>query len=175
MLKSRYVPDIQVVRHYCYRGDYITALAKSVSEHRAQHGAGEVLLFSFHGIPKACVEKGDPYFEQCAYTAKEVAKVLNLDGAEWRLCFQSRFGRAEWLQPYTDEVLKSLPADGITSVDVICPAFASDCLETLEEIEMGSRDCFIDAGGKYFSRIACLNDRSEHIKILRSIVAESSL
>lgn len=169
---SRYVPDLQVVRHYCYRQDYISALAQSITNHRAQHGSGDLLLFSFHGIPKACIDRGDPYFEQCAYTANAVAEALNLSGSQWKLCFQSRFGRAEWLQPYTDEVLKSLPATGTSRVDIICPAFASDCLETLEEIEVGSRNCFMDAGGKYFSRIPCLNDQSEHIKVLQSIVTE---
>lgn len=170
---SRYVPDVQVVRHYCYREDYILALAKSVTDHRAQHGSADLLLFSFHGIPKACIDKGDPYYEQCLHTANEVARALNLSGSQWKLCFQSRFGRAEWLQPYTDEVLKSLPATGISRVDIICPAFASDCLETLEEIEIGSRNCFIGAGGKYFSRIPCLNDQPEHVKVLQSIVSES--
>jgi ferrochelatase len=170
---SRYVPDIHVVRDYCYREDYISALAKSVSDHRMQHGAAELLLFSFHGIPKACVDKGDPYYEHCKYTANAVAKALNLSESQWRLCFQSRFGRAQWLQPYTDDMLKLLPAEGISRVDIICPAFASDCLETLEEIEIGSRNCFIGAGGKYFSRISCLNDSSEHIKMLQSIIIEN--
>jgi protoporphyrin/coproporphyrin ferrochelatase len=170
---SRYVPDVQVVRHYCYREDYISALAKSVTDHRVQHGSGDLLLFSFHGIPKACIDKGDPYYDQCLHTANAVAGKLNLSNSQWTLCFQSRFGRAEWLQPYTDNVLKSLPATGISRVDIICPAFASDCLETLEEIETGSRNCFIGAGGKYFSRIPCLNDRLEHIKVLQSIVVEN--
>ncbi|HSC74820.1 MAG TPA: ferrochelatase [Pseudomonadales bacterium] len=169
---SRYVPDVQVVRDYCHREDYIFALAKSIRDHRAQYGSAELLLFSFHGIPQACIDKGDPYYEHCVYTADTVAEVLGLTQSEWKLCFQSRFGRAKWLQPYTDEVLISLPATGISRVDIICPAFASDCLETLEEIEIGSRNCFIGAGGKYFSRIPCLNDSSDHIKMLQSIVAQ---
>lgn len=172
IIDRRYVPDVQVVRHYCYREDYISALANSVTDHRAQYGSGELLLFSFHGIPKACIDKGDPYYEHCVYTATAVAAELNLPDSDWKLCFQSRFGRAEWLQPYTDEVLISLPATGISRVDIICPAFASDCLETLEEIEIGSRNCFIGAGGKYFSRIPCLNDKSEHIKMLQSIASQ---
>ena len=146
--ESRYVPDVQVVRQYCYREDYISALANSIREHRAHYGSADVLLFSFHGIPKACIDKGDPYYEHCSYTANAVAEALGLSKSEWHLCFQSRFGRAEWLQPYTDEVLVSLPATGIGRVDIICPAFASDCLETLEEIEVGSRECFIGAGAK---------------------------
>jgi ferrochelatase len=172
LTKSRYVPDIQVVRHYCHREDYIASLAGSIVDHRQQHGSADFLLFSFHGIPKACIDKGDPYYEHCAYTAKAVAEVLNLKDSQWQLCFQSRFGRAEWLQPYTDDVLKSLPASGINRVDVVCPAFASDCLETLEEIDIGSRNCFMGAGGKYFSRISCLNDGREHIKMLQSISSQ---
>lgn len=170
--QTRYVPDVKVVRHYCHRPDYIAALAASVRDYRQQHGSAEILLFSFHGIPKACVEKGDPYYEHCVFTATRVAEALGLAESQWRLCFQSRFGKAEWLQPYTDEVLAALPAAGIASVDVICPAFASDCLETLEEIEVGSRDCFISAGGKSFGRIPCLNDRSDHIEMLRAIALE---
>jgi ferrochelatase len=173
LMRSRYVPDVRVIRHYCYREDYIAALAGSIRDHRAKHGAAELLLFSFHGIPKACITKGDPYYEHCLYTAHAVATMLELPDSQWQLCFQSRFGRAEWLQPYTDEVLESLPAAGISRVDIVCPAFASDCLETLEEIEMGSRDCFMNAGGKYFSRIPCLNDSPEHIRMLQSIVVEN--
>ena len=171
-VQQRYVPDIQIVREYCYRADYIAALAQSIRQHRAQHGAADMLLFSFHGIPQACVDRGDPYYEQCQYTARAVAEVLNLSSAQWRIGFQSRFGRAQWLQPYTDDVLASLPASGIRRVDVVCTAFATDCLETLEEIEHGSRRFFKDAGGEYFSRIDCLNDADEHIAMLCAIASE---
>ncbi|HQQ63768.1 MAG TPA: ferrochelatase [Pseudomonadales bacterium] len=170
--KYRHVPDLHVVREYCYRNDYIRALAASVIDHRQAHGAADKLVFSFHGIPQACVEKGDPYFEQCKYTAQAVAECLGLSSAEWELCFQSRFGKAQWLQPYTDDVLQRLAQEGIRRVDIICPAFVADCLETLEEIEVGSRECFTRAGGEYFARIACLNDRKDHIRMLRSIVEE---
>ena len=168
----RYVPDVRIVREYCYREDYIAALAQSIRQHRTQHGAADVLLFSFHGIPQACVDRGDPYYAQCKYTAEAVANVLGLSSEQWRIGFQSRFGRAQWLQPYTDDVLASLPASGNRRVDVVCPAFATDCLETLEEIEHGSRRCFMEAGGEYFSRIDCLNDADEHIAMLQAIVAE---
>ncbi len=170
---QRHAPDIRIVREYCYREDYIAALADSIRKHRAQQGTAELLLFSFHGIPQACVDRGDPYYEQCLYTANAVASALNLASNQWRVGFQSRFGRAKWLQPYTDEVLASLPAEGIRRVDVVCPAFAADCLETLEEIEHGSRACFIAAGGEYFSRIECLNDNEEHIAMMNAIVAEN--
>ena len=167
----RYVPDIRVVREYCYRDDYIAALAQSIRRHREQHGAADMLLFSFHGIPQACVDRGDPYYDQCRHTASAVAEALELSDKQWKMSFQSRFGRAQWLQPYTDEVLASLPSSGVRRVDVVCPAFAADCLETLEEIEHGSRACFSAAGGEYFSRIACLNDADEHIEMLRAIVS----
>jgi ferrochelatase len=171
--QQRYVPDIRIVREYCYRKDYIAALAQSIRQHRAKNGTADVLLFSFHGIPQACVDRGDPYYEQCKYTAEAVANALSLANEQWRIGFQSRFGRAKWLQPYTDEVLASLPASGVRRVDVVCPAFAADCLETLEEIEHGSRHCFMAAGGEYFSRIDCLNDSDEHIAVLHSIVVEN--
>ncbi len=171
--QQRYVPDIRIIREYCYRKDYIAALADSIRQHRAQNDAAEMLLFSFHGIPQACVERGDPYYEQCLHTANAVASALNLASHQWRVGFQSRFGRAKWLQPYTDDVLAALPAEGIRRIDVVCPAFAADCLETLEEIEHGSRACFMKAGGEYFSRIACLNDSEAHIAMLNAIVAEN--
>lgn len=171
--QHRYVPDIRIVREYCYRDDYIAALAQSIRQHRAQYGAADVLLFSFHGIPQACVDRGDPYYEQCQYTASAVAQALELSSEQWRIGFQSRFGRAKWLQPYTDDVLALLPSQGIRRVDVVCPAFAADCLETLEEIEHGSRRCFSVAGGEYFSRIACLNDADEHIAMLQAIATEN--
>lgn len=170
--KSRHVPDLYVIRDHCHREDYIAALANSVIEHRANHGAADRLIFSFHGIPQACVDKGDPYFEHCTYTAQAVAASLGLSTSDWQMCFQSRFGKAKWLQPYTDDVLQKLPQEGIKRIDIICPAFAADCLETLEEIEVGSRACFIGAGGEYFSRIACLNDRQDYIQVLQSIVEE---
>ncbi len=170
---NRHVPDIRVVRHYYQHELYVAALAESVRYHRHLHGAADLLLFSFHGIPQACVDKGDPYYEHCLYTARAVAELLGLKDAQWQVCFQSRFGKAKWLQPYTDEVLKQLPQIGVRRVDVICPAFASDCLETLEEIEVGSRACFIEAGGEYFARVPCLNDRDEHIDLLRSLVMQN--
>jgi ferrochelatase len=172
-LKNRYVPDVQIIRHYCYHADYIKVLANSVRDYREQNGSADMLLFSFHGIPQACVDKGDPYYLHCSNTAQSVAVELGLTDAQWKICFQSRFGRAEWLQPYTDAILTALPAEGIKRVDVICPAFTADCLETLEEIEIGSRGCFMNAGGEYFARIPCLNDRQDHIRFLQKLVLEN--
>lgn len=167
---ERHVPDITVVRQYCERGDYLDALAQSVRDHRQRNGSGDLLLFSFHGIPKSCVDQGDPYRDQCLQTAEGVAARLGLAPAQWQVAFQSRFGKAEWLKPYTDELLAGLPAQGIRRLDIICPAFAADCLETLEEIEEGSRACFLGAGGEYFSRIPCLNDREDHIAVFQAMV-----
>lgn len=172
--RSRYVPDLHVVREYCHHRGYAEALARSVTDHRAANGSADKLVFSFHGIPQACVDKGDPYFDHCTYTAETVAEYLGLSRAEWILCFQSRFGKARWLQPYTDDVLQRLPGEGCKRVDIICPAFASDCLETLEEIEISSRERFMRSGGEYFSRIACLNDREDHIRLLCSIAEETN-
>lgn len=168
--QQRYVMDLRVVREYCLRDDYIDVLANSIRQHRQTHGAGELLLFSYHGIPQACVDKGDPYYQQCLFTSEQTALRLGLNASQWKMTFQSRFGKAQWLQPYTDAVLAALPAENIKTVDVVCPAFAADCLETLEEIEVGSREVFIGAGGERFTRIPCLNASDEHIKLLAEIV-----
>jgi ferrochelatase len=171
--RSRFVPDVYIVRQYCEREDYHEALAHSIRDHWSSHGQSQKLLFSFHGIPQRCVDLGDPYLQQCQATAMAVATKLKLEDGQWTVAFQSRFGNAKWLQPYTDRVLEELPQQGIRSVDVVCPAFASDCLETLEEIEVGSRGCFMSAGGERFSRIKCLNDDSLQIQMLASIVKEN--
>lgn len=167
---QRYVMDLRVVREYCLRADYVDVLAQSIQSFREKNGSSELLLFSYHGIPQACVDKGDPYYQQCLLTSERVAQKLGLKPEQWRMTFQSRFGKAQWLQPYTDAVLTALPAENITSVDVVCPAFAADCLETLEEIETGSREIFMAAGGKKFARIPCLNASEEHIQLLAKIV-----
>lgn len=168
--QQRYVMDLRVVREYCLRDDYIAVLAQSIAHHRQTHGAGELLLFSYHGIPQACVDKGDPYYQQCLFTSEKTAEKLGLSRDQWKMTFQSRFGKAQWLQPYTDAVLAALPAENIKTIDVVCPAFAADCLETLEEIESGSREVFMAAGGEKFTRIPCLNASAEHIEMLAKIV-----
>lgn len=171
--QTRHVPDVRIIRQYFDRNDYIAALAGSIREHWQSNGQAQKLLFSFHGIPQRCVDLGDPYYDQCNRTAVRTAKALELSPAQWMVTFQSRFGKAEWLQPYTDRVLEKLPAEGIRSVDVVCPAFAADCLETLEEIEVGSRACFMAAGGERFSRIDCLNDHPAHMNMLAAMVQEN--
>ena len=170
--KSRNVPDISVVHDYWEHPRYIEALANSVREHWQKNGAAEKLLMSFHGIPKANTKKGDPYYLHCCGTAERVAAALDLPREKWEITFQSRFGKAEWLQPYTDKTLAEWGQSGISSVDVICPAFSADCLETLEEIAVENRANFIDAGGREYRYIPALNARKDHIEMIEAIVRE---
>ncbi len=168
--KYRHIPDIRVVHHYYDHSDYITALADSVRQHWQENGQAECLLMSFHGIPQKYVDQGDPYYAQCLETARALAQKLDLPSQQWALSFQSRFGRLEWVKPYTDVVLQKWGARGLESVDVICPAFSSDCLETLEEIEQENRQLFLQAGGKKFAMIPCLNDAPLHIELFKDLI-----
>lgn len=170
--RSRDIPSIAVIKHYYEHPQYIAALAQSVREHWRQHGRAQRLLLSFHGIPQRNVERGDPYFAQCQATAERLADSLQLDAGQWQLSFQSRLGRAEWLQPYTAAVLQRWGEEQLASVDVICPAFAADCLETLEEISVENRERFQHAGGGEFRYIPCLNDGDAHIELMRQLIDE---
>ncbi len=170
--RRRWVPELRFVNSYHDHPEYIAALAASILSHREQHGSADRLLFSYHGEPRRYLDSGDPYFCQCHKTSRLVAAVLGLGGSDYLTTFQSRFGREEWLQPYTDETLKALPGQGVKSVQVICPGFAADCLETLEEIAVENRDYFLQAGGERFQYIPCLNERPEHIDALAAIVGE---
>lgn len=167
---QRWVPTLRTCSSYYEDAGYIEALAQSVREYRQQHGSGDRLLFSFHGIPQRYFKQGDPYHCHCHATAERVAQTLGLDASQWSVSFQSRFGREPWLSPYTDEVLKAMPSEGVKCVDIMCPGFAADCVETLEEIEMENRAYFIDAGGDSFNYIACLNDQPAHISALSDLV-----
>jgi protoporphyrin/coproporphyrin ferrochelatase len=158
------------VRDYHDHPAYISALATSVHEHWQQNGRGQKLLISFHGIPQQTANQGDPYPAQCKRTAQLLAAALELKDSEWQQVFQSRFGPAPWLQPYTDVILKQLAADGVRNVDVICPGFATDCLETLEEIALRYAEVFRTAGGKALRYIPALNARPNHIEALARIV-----
>lgn len=162
-------PDIIEVRDYHDDAGYIGALAQSVRDHWMSQGRAEKLLMSFHGIPKSQVDRGDPYADQCRRTAELLAAELNLSPNEWLFTFQSRFGRAEWLQPYTQPTLEQLARDGMRTVDVLCPGFASDCLETIEEIAMECREAFLENGGNEFRYIPCLNERPDWIAALTDI------
>ncbi|MGI9286843.1 MAG: ferrochelatase [Pseudomonadales bacterium] len=167
--QRRNLPSLYCHKDYHDNPRYISALAESIERHRQHNDASDCLLFSFHGIPKVNVMKGDPYEQQCNKTARLVAQHLGLNDNEWKISFQSRFGRAEWLQPYTVDVLQRLGEDK-TSVNVISPAFAADCLETLEEMNIENRHIYMEAGGKNFNYIPCLNDDAAHIETLFRIV-----
>jgi ferrochelatase len=166
----RWVPELRFINSYHDNDAYIQALADSLKEHWKTHIKGQKLLMSFHGIPRANHLKGDPYFCQSHKTARLLADKLGLNEDEWLLTFQSRFGKAEWLQPYTSQMLEQLAGEGTLSVDVICPGFSTDCLETLEEIAVENRDIFLQAGGRDYHYIPALNASDEHIKALARII-----
>jgi ferrochelatase len=166
---QRDLPSLRFVSSYHDEPAYIEALAASVTGHRREHGTSRHLLMSFHGIPEAFVTRGDPYRRQCERTAALLAARLDLASDAWSVSFQSRFGRARWLQPYTSEVLAALPRRGVKHVSVICPGFAADCLETLEEIGMENRDVFLAAGGERYDYVPALNGRAEHVAALRAV------
>ena len=169
--KQRYVPELRILNGYHDDGLYIKACAGNIAESRSKHGSGEKLLFSFHGLPKRNIAMGDPYRSQCHTTARLLAQELGLKWNEWLITFQSRFGFAEWLTPYTDESLRLLARQGVKSVDVFCPGFAADCLETIEEIGVQNRDFFLEAGGERFHRIPSLNATARHIECLAQLAS----
>ena len=168
--KLRRIPEMRFIDSYHSEPLYVAALANSVREHWARYGRGDKLLMSFHGVPVSTVEGGDPYLRHCEETANGLAAALQLKSEEWLLTFQSRVGRQEWLQPYTDETLTSLAGDGVERLDVICPGFAVDCLETLEEIAMENADLFVESGGRELSYIPALNARDDHADMLAQLV-----
>jgi ferrochelatase len=163
-------PGVKMVEQFHDHPAYIAALAALVQRHWAAHGKAK-LVMSFHGLPKRAVDQGDPYQAQCGVTAKILAGVLRLAPADYQVTFQSRFGAAEWLQPYTAPTLVSLAREGVKRVDVFCPGFVSDCLETLEEIAIEGRRAFLEAGGKEFHALPCLNEAPEWIAALGKIAA----
>jgi len=163
-------PVCKLVNNYHDHPAYISALAATVREAWEKEPPSDVLLMSFHGTPERYrTKKGDPYFDQCTRTAHQLADKLGLKPGRWQITFQSRFGKEPWLQPYTDETLITFGQRGIRSVDVICPGFAADCLETLEEIAETGRDQFLNAGGKKFRYIPALNDREDHMQALAKV------
>lgn len=166
----RWLPEIRMINQYHDDSNYIDALANSIKKQWDENKRGELLLFSFHGIPLRYINNGDPYFCHCQKTARLVAEKLGLQTNEWKLVFQSRFGREPWLEPYCSVTLQELPKTGINNVDLICPGFSADCLETLEEIQMENKELFIEAGGKTFNYIPCLNDNDDHIDALCEIL-----
>ncbi|MFN9450729.1 MAG: ferrochelatase, partial [Rubrivivax sp.] len=170
--KARYVPELRFVNRYHDNRFYIRALAEDVRKHWAREGRGKMLVMSFHGVPQRSLTLGDPYHCECYKTARLLAQELSLADSEFRVTFQSRFGRAKWLEPYTEPTLVALAQSGTERVDVICPGFAVDCLETLEEIAQEARDAFVEAGGRDFHYIPCLNDSPAHVRALVDVVQQ---
>jgi ferrochelatase len=166
----RWLPEARFVNQYHDDPGYIAALAQSVHAYWAEQGESERLLFSFHGIPKKYFLNGDPYYCQCHKSARLTALALGLDAERCQVAFQSRVGNQEWLQPYTDETLEGWGRKGVGKVHVICPGFSADCMETLEEIAVGNRKRFLDAGGKDFGYIPALNEGAAHLDMLADLV-----
>lgn len=170
--KRRWVPEFRFINHYHDEAGYIAALAASIREYWDQHGRGDKLMFSFHGVPKDTLLKGDPYHCHCQKTARLVAEAMGLDDDDWVLSFQSRVGRAEWLRPYTDETIEELGRQKLGRLDVVCPGFSADCLETLEEIAMQNAELFEESGGGKLHYIPCLNAREDHVDFLSQLVLQ---
>lgn len=165
----RWVPQVRTIDDYHKDAGYLAVLAASVQEHWAEHGRAGKLLLSFHGIPERYANSGDPYPEQCRDTARRLGDALGLDDDELLVTFQSRLGRQPWLRPYTDETVEQLARQDVESLDVLCPGFAVDCLETLEEVAMRYRTTFLTNGGKQFRYIPALNDGTAHATVLAEI------
>lgn len=166
----RWLPELRFVAEYHDHPGYIEALRASVAEHWSRAGRTAHLLMSFHGIPERYFTAGDPYFCKCQKTARLLADALLLRESEWSVAFQSRFGPSAWLKPYTREALTSMPARGARGVTVVCPGFAVDCLETLEEIAIENRGCFMRAGGERFEYVPALNARPAHAQLLTDLI-----
>ncbi|WP_026376698.1 ferrochelatase [Aestuariibacter salexigens] len=171
--KRRWLPDFRFISHYHDNPEFITVMANKIQAHWDKHGRADKLLFSYHGIPKRYLLNGDPYHCECHKTSRLIAAKLGLSEAEYMTSFQSRFGREEWLKPYTDETLKSLPSQGIKSVQVVCPGFSADCLETIEEIGEENREYFMEAGGERYEYIEALNSDAEHLDMLTNLVRDN--
>jgi ferrochelatase len=168
--KRRWLPELRFINQYHDSVDFVAAHAENVRREWQQHGRGAHLLFSFHGVPKSTLLNGDPYHCQCLKTARLIAEALALDETGWSVAFQSRVGREEWLQPYTEEVLSKFGAASMSRVDVVCPGFAVDCLETLEEIALRYTELFIRAGGKALHYIPALNAQPRHAATLAGLI-----
>ena len=165
-----HIPSIRFISDYHRHPAWLDAIEARIRNHWDLHGQAERLLFSFHGIPKRFADRGDPYATQCQASVEAIAERLNLSPDQWRLTYQSRFGREPWLQPYTDNTLQAMAEHGVRSVDVICPGFAVDCLETLEEIAVENRHVFQQAGGTELRYISALNDEPGHVAALSAVL-----
>jgi ferrochelatase len=170
MNRRRWIPEFRFISNYHDARGYIAAQAQNVREYWDQHGRGDKLLFSFHGVPEDTLRSGDPYHCQCLKTGRLIAESLELEDDEWIITFQSRVGRAEWLRPYTDETVTEFGRNGVGRLDVVCPGFAADCLETLEEIAMQNAGFFVAAGGGTLNYIPALNAREDHVAFLTRLI-----
>ena len=171
-VQTRNIPELRLVKHFHDHPAYIAALAEGVRRHWDRHGKPDRLLMSFHGLPHFTLDRGDPYHCECQKSARLLAETLGLAPEQYKLSFQSRFGRAEWLQPYTAATLAQWGKEGLRRVDVVCPGFVADCLETLEEIGIEGKAEFLKSGGKEFHAIPCLNESDAWIKALAQIALE---
>ena len=170
VLTQRNLPGLSIIRDYYQHPAFIEAIAQSVLDYQKAHGQAEKLLMSFHGIPQPYADKGDPYADRCRITAQKVADKLGLTDQEWAISFQSRFGKQEWVKPYTDQILKDWAEQGVKSVQVLSPAFSADCLETLEELAVENRELFLGQGGETYAYIPALNANLDHIEMLSSFI-----
>lgn len=170
----RWIPELRFIAQYHDHPAYIRAMADHIRAQWGVNGRSGYLLFSYHGIPMRCLKSGDPYQCQCHKTSRLLADALDLKPGEWQTSFQSRFGKEEWLKPYTDKTLKLLAKEGTTGVDVFCPGFSADCLETIEEIGEENREVFMEAGGKAYHYIPALNAIDEHIEALFEVVRDTA-
>ena len=166
----RVMPELQVITQYYQTDDYIDALVSSISSYWGAHGRPDKLLFSFHSIPRRYTDAGDVYAQHCEDSAQRVAASLGLTDEQWQLSYQSRIGAEEWLRPYTDETLEQLGANRAGRVDVVCPGFSADCLETLEEIDQENRERYLSCGGTEFHYIPALNDGDDHINMMLGLI-----
>jgi protoporphyrin/coproporphyrin ferrochelatase len=172
-MRRRWLPDFRFVSHYHDYAPFIQAAADKIRCHWQQHGQADKLILSYHGIPKRYLLNGDPYHCECYKTSRLIAEQLGLTKAQYLTTFQSRFGREEWLKPYTDQTLKALPAQGIKSVQVFCPGFSADCLETIEEIGDENKGYFLQAGGERYEYISALNAEPQHINALCQLIKDN--
>ncbi|WP_436913226.1 ferrochelatase [Acinetobacter schindleri] len=170
VLTQRNLPGLSLIRDYYQHPLFIQALAQSVRDYQAIHGKPEKLLMSFHGIPQPYADKGDPYADRCRITGKLVAKALGLSEDQYAISFQSRFGKQEWVKPYTDALIEEWGKQGVKSIQVMSPAFSADCLETLEELAIENADTFKANGGECYSYIPALNSREDHLQLLNSLL-----
>ncbi|MGF2685485.1 ferrochelatase [Marinobacter sp. DUT-3] len=171
--RRRWLPDFRFVSHYPDYPPYIEAMAAHIRGFWEQHGRNDKLILSYHGIPLKYLKKGDPYHCECHKTSRLLAECLGIGPDEYLTTFQSRFGKEEWLKPYTDETLKALPAKGVRSIDVFCPGFSADCLETIEEIDEENREYFMESGGEGFSYIPAMNATPGHIDALVQLIEDN--